>query len=68
MLISLNFFISKASGSSSSSSGEEASHPAPEPYSFAYSANTDDGATSTREETGDRDGRVTGKTAKKKFL
>lgn len=35
-------------------------HPAPEPYSFSYSADTDDGASSTREETGDKDGTITG--------
>lgn len=36
-------------------------HPAPEPYSFSYSADTDDGASSTREETGDKEGTITGK-------
>lgn len=38
----------------------EEGHPAPEPYSFAYSADTDDGSSSTREETGDKDGKITG--------
>jgi len=38
----------------------EEGHPAPEPYSFSYSADNEDGSSSTREETGDRDGTVTG--------
>ena len=38
----------------------EESHPAPEPYSFSFSANNDDGSSSAREETGDKDGKVTG--------
>jgi hypothetical protein len=35
-------------------------HPAPEPYSFAFSSPNDDGTSSSREETGDANGRVTG--------
>lgn len=38
----------------------EEGHPAPEPYSFSFSANNDDGSSSAREETGDKDGKVTG--------
>jgi hypothetical protein len=66
-----------ASGSAGSSAGsgfvkneEEVlgpnGHPLPEPYSFSYSADTDDGASSTREETGDKDGTITGKS--KRFI
>ncbi|CAG2175762.1 unnamed protein product, partial [Oppiella nova] len=38
----------------------EEQHPAPEPYSFAYTSPNDDGTFNAREETGDADGRVTG--------
>ena len=43
--------------SSSSDNGEQ--HPAPEPYSFSFSSDSIGGMT-TREETGDANGRVTG--------
>lgn len=37
-----------------------AGHPAPEPYSFAYTAENDDGSSTTREESQTADGVVTG--------
>ncbi|RWS30601.1 cuticle protein 10.9-like protein [Leptotrombidium deliense] len=40
--------------------GVEEREPAPEPYAFAFSSDTEDGALSTREETGDANGRVVG--------
>lgn len=42
------------SGSLGSAAEEE--HPAPEPYSFSYESNTDDGAKVERSETGDQSG------------
>lgn len=39
---------------------EEEANPAPEPYSFSYTAETDDGAISEREESQDASGTITG--------
>jgi len=50
----------KDTSDSSSDSAAESDHPAPEPYSFAFTSNTDDGASSTREESQDKNGRITG--------
>jgi len=38
----------------------EEAHPAPEPYSFAFSSPNEDGTASSREETGDASGRIVG--------
>lgn len=38
----------------------ELAHPAPEPYAFAYSSPNEDGTSSSREESGDANGRITG--------
>jgi hypothetical protein len=38
----------------------EEAHPAPEPYSFAFSSPNEDGTSSSREETGDANGRIVG--------